>query len=910
MRANTHTHTTRRALRASVAALLAAGAYSTGATPALAAPLSVNSLSGPLCPTSGCAPPLGITPTTAAIVDVDGDGKNEIVYNTAPSGAAGSVPSIKVSTLLGGTEAPNATYAAASTAGGPMPSWIRAEDLDSDGDQDLLIIAGGNILRYMNNGAGVFSASTTITAAASVATLDLGDVDGDGDLDIVIGRTATASTMALSVVPGQGDGTFGSEIAISTAVIAKASMLKLADFDGDGDLDIASVRYTTSSADYAPPRVIVTLNSGDGTFAAPTSYDGTPRLTNLFTSRVLATGDFDGDGDIDLAFNGGTTTNAGSVSVLKNSGDGTFGARTDYPLTGLTTLLGLLAGDVDGDGDQDLVTLGGASKLGYLLGQGSGSFDAHVVNADFSSSISAFSASQGVQADGGDIDGDGAWDVAVPLRSGSIFLGTFQGSPAITGVGKALIREVRLSGPNGRGDQYVDIYNRSLSSPLNLGGWKLKASSGATVKIQQGTMVPAGGHLLLTGPRNAALGWSLGAIGRSALQLPFGNAAGNLAADAASGGIALIGPSGQTVDAVGFGSVASAYREGAALAPVTAIGQLAFVRRSADGAPVDTGENAADFVAVDTAADGTTAAQLGAPRPDNSTAPTVKNDFLQSTLVDASKTAAQSPNRVLAPGQLTINRTIVNCSGSAKTDPATSAACVNAATTSGKTITKLRFRITDLTTVGTPGTGKAVLKAVASSDATTDGIAVKGLPLDAPSASTGGGLNSTLTATSLLPAGGLAPGQSINVAFTFTIVKSGKFAFGYNTEDDLIETTNTTPEATPTPAPTPHAATPANPVNPANPANPEAAEPAVPVADTTQGTIPQSAVANTPASASQAASTKAPANAKAKANAKTNKAKAKAAAKRKAKARAKCRTLTTKQRRNACLTKTNHTTRH
>ncbi len=873
-------------LRAGLGALFATAAC---AAPALADnPVRWGVNSGPYCTPSCDSAALGGAAVggfaNALLVDVDGNGSNELITTRYGQGFA---PAVYVHEPQQGAQAIEAYYPITGGAG----LKVVAGDLDRDGDPDLVVGSSSvNPEVLLNNGNGTFAARTTVTAAQGIAAIAVADINGDGASDLVYSRSVN-STLALSYSPGRGDGTFDTEVSITTAATAKFTAMKLADLDGDGDLDIAGVRASVAADDYTVPRVVVYRNAGDGSFPTFTIYNGIAGTSpgsaaTATTSRALATGDYDGDGDLDLAFTGGTIGVGGFVSVLQNAGDGTFGGRTDYPLTGLISVYGLLAGDLDGDGDQDIITVGNVTAssfggaVGHLLGQGNGTFAAHALPTG----ASWYSVNTNVLADSGDYTGDGALDLAIPGASGYVTLTTGVKNPvAQTGLGQALISELRLAGPGGYGDQYVDVYNRSLTTPLNLGGWRLKASSGASVRIEQGTMVPAGGHLLLTGPRRAALGWSLDDAGKSALQLPFGNAAAN----ASNGGVALIGPSGATVDAVGFGSVAAGYKEGTALTPVTALGELAFVRRFADGAPVDTGDNAADFVAVDTAADGSTSAQLGAPRPDHTTAPTVKNDFLQSTLLDPAKTASQSPNRVVGGGQLTVNRRIVNCSGSAKTDPATAAACVNAATTSGKTVTKLRFRITDLTTVGTPGAGKAVLKAVASSDATTDGISIRGLPLDAPSASTGGGINSTLTATSLLPAGGLAPGQSINVAFTFAVVTAGKFVFAYNTEDDLIETRDApivTPAADPTPTPQPEA--------------PATAEPAAPVADVAQGNVPQSAVV-----AASAAATPKPAIKV------TTAAKAKSAAKVRAKQRAKCRALRTKQRRAACLAKVKAATR-
>ena len=143
-----------------------------------------------------------------------------------------------------------------------------------------------------------------------------------------------------------------------------------------------------------------------------------------------------------------------------------------------------------------------------------------------------------------------------------------------------------------------------------------------------------------------------------------------------------------------------------------------------------------------------------------------------------------------------------------------------------------------------------------------------GLPLDAPSTTGEGGLNSTLTATTDLPQGSLASGDSIDVEFEFQVVTTGNFTFGYNTEDDLVPA----PATAPTP-PTVTSTTPTSGTSSGSSGSSGSGSPAVPVAPVVLGTIsPTGAVlASSPAvtPVSPAASPTKPKAKKPKAKAKT-----------------------------------------
>jgi hypothetical protein len=161
------------------------------------------------------------------------------------------------------------------------------------------------------------------------------------------------------------------------------------DFNGDGNLDLV----TTDQFDN---QVYVLLGNGDGTFGPPVSF-----ATAGFPSSV-AVGDFNGDGRLDLAVAAEFPNRGlGSVSILLGNGDGTFQRHVDFA-TG-TGPVSVAVADFNRDGKLDLATANSyTNNVSVLLGLGDGTFAPH----------RDFSAMQGVNSVAvGDLNGDGNPDI-------------------------------------------------------------------------------------------------------------------------------------------------------------------------------------------------------------------------------------------------------------------------------------------------------------------------------------------------------------------------------------------------------------------------------------------------------------------------------------------------------------------
>jgi hypothetical protein len=283
------------------------------------------------------------------------------------------------------------TFAAAvEYVAGGFDSWFAAGDLNGDGWPDLVV----NTVVLLNQGNGVLGMGPTLSRPPG--GFALGDVDGDGKVDMVVSGTS------LSVLFGNGDGTFGAPQSYPQAALGS---VLLADLDGDGRLDVAVPSTDAGGA----AQISVLLNQGDGTFGAALDYPASFGNSNGYHTGVgaIAAADLNGDGALDLVTAG--------VNVLLNQGHGTFAPSVDYPLGQYPVEVAVA--DVNGDGKPDVIAADLVLGANVLLNHGDGSFAAST----------AFGANANV--DGlavADFNADGRPDVAMCSyeQSPAVFLDT------------------------------------------------------------------------------------------------------------------------------------------------------------------------------------------------------------------------------------------------------------------------------------------------------------------------------------------------------------------------------------------------------------------------------------------------------------------------------------------------------
>ncbi len=196
------------------------------------------------------------------------------------------------------------------------------------------------------DGASVYGSVSADGSTVAFFSLASNLVPGDtnSSYDVFVRRNVTSA-----ILPGNGDATFDSGLAVDLGT--DPSAIIAADLDGDSSIDLASADSATDSA-----RVL--LNQGDGSFGTSAGYS-----TGASPSSI-ASSDFNGDEVADLVTG---NSGGGSVSVLLNNGDGTFNSASNYAVG--SGPAGVAAADLNSDGAQDIITANyGDSTLSTLSG--------------------------------------------------------------------------------------------------------------------------------------------------------------------------------------------------------------------------------------------------------------------------------------------------------------------------------------------------------------------------------------------------------------------------------------------------------------------------------------------------------------------------------------------------------------
>jgi hypothetical protein len=292
--------------------------------------------------------PAGQDPVFLATGDFNHDGDRDIV--TANTGASGS------GVLLGGQ---GLSFGAFAPLGVGSANAVTVADFNGDGDQDLAY-AGVNGVRIVARADdGTFAAPVQQFVTSTQTAIAAVDFNRDGDPDLVSIDSDFAAAWPMIGAAGASFSTTGTGYGVPAFPRAVA----VADFDQNGTQEIAltshvgdgvvSVQQVGTGADVAE---VATFPHGGG---APES---------------IAAGDFNGDGDPDLAI---TNLTGGSVSVRLGGAGFAFGDQTRYEVFAVANpeANGVATADFDGDGNLDLAVTG-AHTVGVqvLLGHGDGTF--------------------------------------------------------------------------------------------------------------------------------------------------------------------------------------------------------------------------------------------------------------------------------------------------------------------------------------------------------------------------------------------------------------------------------------------------------------------------------------------------------------------------------------------------------
>jgi hypothetical protein len=328
----------------------------------------------------------GLTPVWVTTADFNGDGKIDLaVLNSNCSFF--NCPIGVISILLGNGD--GTFQSAVNYNTGLAPVNMIAADLNGDGKLDLVTAnncgyscnngpaPGLSVL--LGNGDGTFQpyVNYELTNTNNAIWVAAGDVNKDGKLDLVAvdycaNRQCSGGPSLVSILLGNGDGTFQAPSNVPTNDYPSA--LALADVNGDGNLDLlvavgglVIAGVSGQSLPAYPPElsnpgsVEVILGNGDGTFEKGQSYSTDSQPASI------AVGDFNGDGILDVVTSnlGDLSATSGSVSILQGNGDGSFETNVDY-FTGFAPL-SVLVSDFNRDGRLDVAVGDQGSQVSVLL---------------------------------------------------------------------------------------------------------------------------------------------------------------------------------------------------------------------------------------------------------------------------------------------------------------------------------------------------------------------------------------------------------------------------------------------------------------------------------------------------------------------------------------------------------------
>ncbi len=283
-------------------------------------------------------------PTSVAIGDLDGDGKNDLAVTNYTSNTI----SIFMNTSTGVGSISYASKIDFTT--GTQPISISIGDLDGDGRADLAVTNYSNstlsIFRNKSTGIGVISYATKddFSTGTSPRSASIGDLDGDGKADLAVANEIS-NTVSIFRNISTGPSNIGFDIKIDFPTGSAPTSISTGDLDSDGKADLAVANRFSST-------VSILRNTSTG--AGNIGFDAKIDFSSGSIPRAVSISDLDGDGKPDLAV---ANQNSNTVSVLRNTsiavGAISYAVKVDFP-SGLYPR-SVSIGDMDGDGKAELV---------------------------------------------------------------------------------------------------------------------------------------------------------------------------------------------------------------------------------------------------------------------------------------------------------------------------------------------------------------------------------------------------------------------------------------------------------------------------------------------------------------------------------------------------------------------------
>ena len=305
-----------------------------------------SEFASPLSPLTAGANPIAVITT-----DLNGDGRPDLVVANFDN----SLGTHTISVFLG--QGAGKFVSVGPFTVGTEPSALTAGDFNSDGNQDLAIAnqRDGTVTVLLGNGFGGFTAARgspfTVATNSDPEAIGVADFDGDGNLDLAVGDNGSSD---LRLFRGDGTGRFALFPSGTLNLGFAPTSLAVADLNGDGRTDVVVTSYSSSTG------AVLLADSNTGLPKGP----GTTVATGT-QPHSITVGDFNGDGIPDLA-----TTNYINKTVTILLGDGTGGfSAAGLTFTVVTSPQAAATGDFNGDGLTDLAVAGYTNdNISVLLG--------------------------------------------------------------------------------------------------------------------------------------------------------------------------------------------------------------------------------------------------------------------------------------------------------------------------------------------------------------------------------------------------------------------------------------------------------------------------------------------------------------------------------------------------------------
>jgi hypothetical protein len=284
--------------------------------------------------TTGPVLGVGNEPVSVAAADLEPDGDLDLVTANKTDGTVSILRNDGTGAFVLGAPSP--------VVGG-QPTGVAVLLVDGNTRPDI-VVSNSNPSRSVDlllddDGGGGFQAASHHYVLMGPQAVVPADVDADGRLDLAV--PCRGSDAVVVLIAGPPDFSAAVHYTVGSKPVAAVA----ARLDANADLDLAVVNSEDST-------VSILLNNGPGSFT--TFGAALPVGTE---PRAIVAGDFDGDGFQDLAVSSNAT---GKVSLLRGTGDGSFGSVVGFSAG--SGLEGLVALDVDGDSDLDLLVCNNVSS--------------------------------------------------------------------------------------------------------------------------------------------------------------------------------------------------------------------------------------------------------------------------------------------------------------------------------------------------------------------------------------------------------------------------------------------------------------------------------------------------------------------------------------------------------------------